>query len=105
MFAQAQSCLLPMGITSENVAGRFGVTRKQQDEAAVSRIHFLMQHYVLLFNFSNSLLNIVHNIVGRLSLTGELLLLPLLVNLQMKLYQLPPRYLPLHGILNLPLGY
>ncbi|GAU30508.1 hypothetical protein TSUD_18880 [Trifolium subterraneum] len=35
MFEQAQNCLLPMGITSENVAGRFGVSRKEQDEAAV----------------------------------------------------------------------
>lgn len=35
MFEKAQNCLLPMGITSENVAGRFGVSRKQQDEAAV----------------------------------------------------------------------
>ncbi|XP_023549031.1 3-ketoacyl-CoA thiolase 2, peroxisomal-like [Cucurbita pepo subsp. pepo] len=35
MFEQAQNCLLPMGITSENVAHRFGVTREQQDQAAV----------------------------------------------------------------------
>ncbi|GAB4839892.1 3-ketoacyl-CoA thiolase 2, peroxisomal, variant 2 [Ancistrocladus abbreviatus] len=34
-FSQAQACLLPMGITSENVANRFGVTRQEQDEAAV----------------------------------------------------------------------
>ncbi|XP_054824799.1 3-ketoacyl CoA thiolase 1, peroxisomal-like [Prosopis cineraria] len=33
-FEQARDCLLPMGITSENVALRFGVTRQQQDEAA-----------------------------------------------------------------------
>ncbi|XWS13492.1 hypothetical protein CRYUN_Cryun36dG0041400 [Craigia yunnanensis] len=32
---QAQSCLLPMGVTSENVAHRFGVTRQEQDQAAV----------------------------------------------------------------------
>jgi len=31
----AKDCLLPMGITSENVAERFGITRKQQDELAV----------------------------------------------------------------------
>uniref|UniRef100_A0A0D9VMP4 acetyl-CoA C-acyltransferase n=1 Tax=Leersia perrieri TaxID=77586 RepID=A0A0D9VMP4_9ORYZ len=31
---KAQDCLLPMGITSENVAHRFGVTRQEQDEAA-----------------------------------------------------------------------
>ncbi|CAL0328512.1 unnamed protein product [Lupinus luteus] len=34
-FEQAQNCLLPMGITSENVAERFGVSRKEQDQAAV----------------------------------------------------------------------
>ncbi|KAK3022867.1 hypothetical protein RJ639_045957 [Escallonia herrerae] len=34
-MAQAQDCLLPMGVTSENVAHRFGVTRKEQDQAAV----------------------------------------------------------------------
>ncbi|KAK3414771.1 hypothetical protein EUGRSUZ_H00090 [Eucalyptus grandis] len=34
-FAQAQNCLLPMGVTSENVAHRFGVTRQEQDQAAV----------------------------------------------------------------------
>ncbi|EOY05375.1 hypothetical protein QUC31_016799 [Theobroma cacao] len=32
---QAQNCLLPMGVTSENVAHRFGVTRQEQDQAAV----------------------------------------------------------------------
>ncbi|CAI0436746.1 unnamed protein product [Linum tenue] len=35
IFEQAQNCLLPMGVTSENVAHRFSVTRKEQDEAAV----------------------------------------------------------------------
>lgn len=35
-MADAQNCLLPMGITSENVAHRFGVTRQEQDKAAVS---------------------------------------------------------------------
>ncbi|XP_074302572.1 3-ketoacyl-CoA thiolase 2, peroxisomal-like [Silene latifolia] len=34
-FVQAQDCLLPMGVTSENVAQRFGVTREEQDQAAV----------------------------------------------------------------------
>ncbi|KAJ0809716.1 putative acetyl-CoA C-acyltransferase [Helianthus annuus] len=34
-FAQARDCLLPMGITSENVSQRFGVTRQEQDQAAV----------------------------------------------------------------------
>ncbi|XP_041002997.1 3-ketoacyl CoA thiolase 1, peroxisomal-like [Juglans microcarpa x Juglans regia] len=35
IFAQARDCLLPMGITSENVAQRYGVTRQEQDYAAV----------------------------------------------------------------------
>lgn len=35
-FQKAQDCLLPMGITSENVAHRYGVTRQEQDQAAVS---------------------------------------------------------------------
>ncbi|XP_077250922.1 3-ketoacyl-CoA thiolase 2, peroxisomal [Tasmannia lanceolata] len=35
-FQQAQDCLLPMGITSENVAHRYGVTRQVQDQAAVT---------------------------------------------------------------------
>ncbi|GAB4841315.1 3-ketoacyl-CoA thiolase 1, peroxisomal [Ancistrocladus abbreviatus] len=34
-FQQAQACLLPMGITSENVAEHYGVTREAQDQAAV----------------------------------------------------------------------
>ncbi|MED6149030.1 3-ketoacyl-CoA thiolase 2, peroxisomal [Stylosanthes scabra] len=34
-FEQARNCLLPMGVTSENVAQRFGVSRKEQDQAAV----------------------------------------------------------------------
>ncbi|GLU07874.1 hypothetical protein SLE2022_248130 [Rubroshorea leprosula] len=34
-FSQARDCLLPMGITSENVAQRYGVTRLEQDQAAV----------------------------------------------------------------------
>jgi len=33
---QAKDCLLPMGITSENVAARYNVTRQEQDEFAVS---------------------------------------------------------------------
>ncbi|XP_073140654.1 3-ketoacyl CoA thiolase 1, peroxisomal-like [Henckelia pumila] len=34
-FAQARDCLLPMGITSENVAEGYGITREEQDHAAV----------------------------------------------------------------------
>jgi acetyl-CoA acyltransferase 1 len=33
--AEAKDCLLPMGITSENVATRYKVSRKEQDELAV----------------------------------------------------------------------
>eukprot|EP00252_Welwitschia_mirabilis_P015391 TRINITY_DN3383_c0_g1_i1.p1 TRINITY_DN3383_c0_g1~~TRINITY_DN3383_c0_g1_i1.p1 ORF type:complete len:464 (-),score=108.32 TRINITY_DN3383_c0_g1_i1:176-1567(-) len=32
---QAEDCLLPMGITSENVAEHFGISRQDQDKAAV----------------------------------------------------------------------
>lgn len=32
---KAKSCLLPMGITSENVARQYGITRKEQDALAV----------------------------------------------------------------------
>ena len=35
LFAQARDCLLPMGLTSENVAQQFGITRMEQDQAAV----------------------------------------------------------------------
>ncbi|CAI6008227.1 unnamed protein product [Closterium sp. NIES-65] len=38
MNQKAQDCLLPMGITSENVAERFGVNRKEQDDVAVIAI-------------------------------------------------------------------
>ncbi|XP_020596065.1 3-ketoacyl-CoA thiolase 2, peroxisomal-like [Phalaenopsis equestris] len=32
---QVQDCYLPMGITSENVAERYGITKEEQDQAAV----------------------------------------------------------------------
>jgi len=35
IFKQAKDCLLPMGMTSENVAENYGVTRQEQDLAAV----------------------------------------------------------------------
>ncbi|KMZ69118.1 3-ketoacyl-CoA thiolase [Zostera marina] len=35
MIEQAKSCLVPMGITSENVAFQYGITRQEQDQAAV----------------------------------------------------------------------
>lgn len=31
----ARDCILPMGVTSENVAERYGISRKEQDEYAV----------------------------------------------------------------------
>ncbi|XP_022109310.1 3-ketoacyl-CoA thiolase B, peroxisomal-like [Acanthaster planci] len=31
-YAEARDCLIPMGITSENVAEQFGITREQQDQ-------------------------------------------------------------------------
>ncbi|GFH27624.1 uncharacterized protein HaLaN_25981, partial [Haematococcus lacustris] len=34
-FPKAQGCMLPMGVTSENVAAKFGVSRRTQDEFAV----------------------------------------------------------------------
>lgn len=52
----AQNCLLPMGVTSENVAQRFGVSREKQDQAAVSRIDLtsysrLLDVYFVLKSF------------------------------------------------------
>ncbi|WVZ89768.1 hypothetical protein U9M48_036132 [Paspalum notatum var. saurae] len=34
LFSQARDCLPPMGITSENIAHRFGITRLEQDQVA-----------------------------------------------------------------------
>ena len=48
-FAQARDCLLPVGIsTSENVAQRYGVTRQEEDQAAVSFRDKLMPSYILV---------------------------------------------------------
>jgi acetyl-CoA acyltransferase 1 len=35
-FPQAASCMMPMGVTSENVAAKFGVDRKTQDAFAAN---------------------------------------------------------------------
>lgn len=35
-MSQTQGCLMPMGVTSENVAAKYGVSRKQQDVFAVN---------------------------------------------------------------------
>lgn len=45
-YQQALDCLIPMGLTSENVAHRFGVTRQEQDQAAVS-----FSDQLILINF------------------------------------------------------
>lgn len=47
-MVQAQDCLLPMGVTSENVAHRFGVTRQEQDQAAVSQVDLSIYDHVYL---------------------------------------------------------
>lgn len=35
-MTHTQGCLLPMGITSENVAAKFGISREQQDRFALA---------------------------------------------------------------------
>jgi acetyl-CoA acetyltransferase len=35
-FPKAQGCMLPMGVTSENVAEKFGIDRKTQDAFAAA---------------------------------------------------------------------
>jgi len=42
-----------MGVTSENVAHRFGVTREEQDQAAVSYVGF-HKHYISCSNKINN---------------------------------------------------
>jgi len=54
MNKQAKDCLLPMGITSENVASRYGVTRKDQDEFAV-RSHQLAANAIKTGKFKNEI--------------------------------------------------
>lgn len=39
MVQQAKSCMLPMGITSENVAAKFGVTRYGTCHRAIATFH------------------------------------------------------------------
>lgn len=41
-----------MGITSENVAQRYGVTRQEQDQAAVSFTDKLIWSYLHMNNFA-----------------------------------------------------
>lgn len=82
-FKQAQDCLLPMGITSENVAQRYGVTRKEQDQAAVSLVIVYVGLAMLLPIIDLALAYFTF----RLTLTRRQLLPLLLVNLGRKLFQ------------------
>lgn len=76
-----------MGVTSENVAQRFGVSREKQDQAAVSRMDLtsrlrLLDVYFVLKSCQ---------CMSRLSLTGRLQLPPLVANLRMRLSLFLPR--------------
>lgn len=66
-FAQARDCLLPMGITSENVAQRYGVTRQEQDQAAVSAKLLLMYSILLVQKLSKAVLTFQFNVIGCIS--------------------------------------
>ena len=45
----AKDCLIPMGITSENVANRFGITRQQQDFLGyLSQMKYVMTIVVII---------------------------------------------------------
>lgn len=55
---QAKDCLLPMGITSENVAKDFGISRKEQDEFAVSS-HRKAAAAIKKGNFKNEIVPVV----------------------------------------------
>jgi hypothetical protein len=46
---RAQDCLLPMGITSENVAECYGISHKQQDVAAVCSKHPSLYSFSICF--------------------------------------------------------
>lgn len=48
MIEQARHSLLPMGITSENVASRYGITRQEQDQAAVGLVFLIESLLVFL---------------------------------------------------------
>lgn len=82
MFAQARDCLLPMGITSENVAQRYGITREEQDQAAVGFFIYIV------FNLPTILmcyvLQFLMHFYFRLNLIGKQLQQMLLENLKKK---------------------
>ncbi|NXN13014.1 THIKB thiolase, partial [Indicator maculatus] len=48
--SKARDCLLPMGITSENVAEKFGVSRKKQDAFALASQQKIFQPFLLFFH-------------------------------------------------------
>ena len=68
-FAQAQSCLLPMGVTSENVAHRFGVSRQEQDQAAVRELSLFSVVVVLIFDLPMLTDQVI--LLGRLAQKGS----------------------------------
>ena len=84
-----------MGIMSENVAHRYGVTRQEQDMAAVS-----VTYVVLIVKYANSLIyskgimrmnEVLLFCVNRLNLTSALLQQQHLVNSRKKSSQFPQR--------------
>ncbi|NXX91161.1 THIKB thiolase, partial [Centropus bengalensis] len=48
--SKARDCLIPMGITSENVAEKFGISRKKQDAFALASQQKILLPFLLLFN-------------------------------------------------------
>ena len=92
MFAQAKDCLLPMGMTSEIVAERYGITRQEQDQAAVSfaDVYFLIlcgMHIFTLFIY----FVLLPFALFRLNLIGGQLQQLLLANLRKKSFLLLQR--------------
>lgn len=54
MNQQAKDCMMPMGITSENVAKQFNISRKEQDELAV-RSHARAAHAIKTGRFKDEI--------------------------------------------------
>jgi len=61
MNEQAKSCMLPMGITSENVARQFGITRRTQDEFSL-RSHQLAANAIKEGKFRDEIIPITTKI-------------------------------------------
>lgn len=68
-FPKAQGCMLPMGVTSENVAAQFNVSRKTQDTFAV-RSHKKAAAARAAGKFKDEIVP-VHTKVGRRALRME----------------------------------